>query len=281
MHESLHNGSLIVDLELARRLEDTEGLASSRFVEARQRVDPARGAGWFGVAGVRAMFDGADSPLNQTFGLGLQSVPTAGEWRELEQFFEERNSPVFHEVSPLAPMEFLASLPDRGYRPFEWTSVLYRSLEDLKQGSDPLSGPSIEVRRAGPEESDVWAALCAAGWNADPATDSFLRNFGAVSASTVGQVAMTAFLNGQPVATGSLFLGDGICILAGASTIPSARGQGVQSALLAARLKHAADAGCQLAMMCAQPGTPSQRNAQRNGFHIAYTRTKWQRASGQ
>jgi hypothetical protein len=29
-------------------------------------------------------------------------------------------------------------------------------------------------------------------------------------------------------------------------------------------------------MMGALPGSNSQRNAERNGFQIAYTRTKWQ-----
>jgi hypothetical protein len=29
-------------------------------------------------------------------------------------------------------------------------------------------------------------------------------------------------------------------------------------------------------MMVALPGSDSQRNAERKGFHIAYTRTKWQ-----
>ena len=34
-------------------------------------------------------------------------------------------------------------------------------------------------------------------------------------------------------------------------------------------------AGCDLAMMGAEPGSSSQRNAERQGFRIAYTRTKW------
>jgi hypothetical protein len=28
--------------------------------------------------------------------------------------------------------------------------------------------------------------------------------------------------------------------------------------------------------MCAQPGSASQRNAERHGFRLAYTRFKWQ-----
>ena len=52
-------------------------------------------------------------------------------------------------------------------------------------------------------------------------------------------------------------------------------GRGAQHAILGARLRFAAERGCTLAMMCAQPGSGSQRNAERHGFRIAYTRTKW------
>jgi hypothetical protein len=35
------------------------------------------------------------------------------------------------------------------------------------------------------------------------------------------------------------------------------------------------ESGCDLAMMGAQPGSASQRNGERQGFRIAYTRIKW------
>jgi hypothetical protein len=69
-----------------------------------------------------------------------------------------------------------------------------------------------------------------------------------------------------------------VALLAGACTIPEARKQGAQLALLDYRLRYAAEQGCDLAMMCAQPGSASQRNAERHGFRIAYTRIKWQLA---
>jgi hypothetical protein len=40
-------------------------------------------------------------------------------------------------------------------------------------------------------------------------------------------------------------------------------------------MRYAFDHGCDLAMMVAQPGSDSQRNAERRGFRLAYTRTKW------
>jgi hypothetical protein len=42
-------------------------------------------------------------------------------------------------------------------------------------------------------------------------------------------------------------------LLAGASTVPEARRQGAQLALLEARLRYAFERGCDLAMMCARP----------------------------
>ena len=71
-----------------------------------------------------------------------------------------------------------------------------------------------------------------------------------------------------------LFRSD-VALLTGASTIVEARRQGAQRALLYERLAVAVDAGCRLAMMCALPGSTSQRNAEREGFRIAYTRIKW------
>jgi GNAT superfamily N-acetyltransferase len=74
---------------------------------------------------------------------------------------------------------------------------------------------------------------------------------------------------------GVLCLHEGVGLLGGACTVPEARRQGVQRALLGARLRFAADRGCDIAMMCAAPGSASQRNAERHGFRIAYTRVKW------
>jgi len=89
-------------------------------------------------------------------------------------------------------------------------------------------------------------------------------------------LSFIAELEGKSIATGALSIAGDVALLAGASTIPSARRQGAQLALLEERLRYAATQGCTVAMMAANPGSGSQRNAERNGFRIAYTRTKWQ-----
>jgi hypothetical protein len=71
---------------------------------------------------------------------------------------------------------------------------------------------------------------------------------------------------------------EGVALMAGAGTIPEARKLGAQLALLESRLRWGAEQGCDIAMMCAAPGSASQRNAERHGFRIAYTRIKWRLA---
>jgi GNAT superfamily N-acetyltransferase len=82
--------------------------------------------------------------------------------------------------------------------------------------------------------------------------------------------------DGQPGAAGALFVHDGVALFAGATTAPEYRNRGLQSALLHARMQYAHEHDCDLAMMVAEVGSQSQRNAERAGFHIAYTRTKWE-----
>lgn len=261
------------DLDLARRLERTEARANAAFVESRARLEPALGATWIEVGGAYALFDGVDSPLTQTFGLGLFEAPTESHLRALEAFFHERGAAVHHEVSPMAPARLLELLVARGYQPVELTSVLYRPigrLDDL----GPSSGAA--VRRIGEEEADHWADVAGQGWLSESAElADFVRGMGAVSARSEGMQCFLAELEGQGAGTGAIGIYDGVALLAGASTIPRARRRGVQRSLLQARLRSAAEQGCDLAMMGAAPGSGSQRNAERWGFRIAYTRIKW------
>ena len=85
-----------------------------------------------------------------------------------------------------------------------------------------------------------------------------------------------AELDGEPIAAGALNIGNGVALLAGASTIPAARRRGAQRALLRTLSTSPTARGIDLAMVVAQPGSASQRNARRQGFRPVYLRAKWQ-----
>jgi hypothetical protein len=270
------DGYPLVDVNLARRLERAEGASAARFVDAAARAVPHHKAAWTEINGTYALFDGPESPATQTFGFGMFATPTRADLDAIEAFFRDRGAPAFHEVSPLADPVALALLNEGGYEPFEFTSMLFRPT-----GMDvPLGRPlnaRIVARPIRNDERDRWVDVSARGWAETPGLEELFRSIGPIVAEWSGSQPFIAELDGEPIAAGNVARSEGVALLAGASTIREARNQGAQLALLEARLRFAAEHGCDLAVMGAQPGSGSQRNAERNGFRIAYTRIKWRK----
>lgn len=103
------------------------------------------------------------------------------------------------------------------------------------------------------------------------------RHAGALAKATLrarGR-AYVVELEGRPAAAALLTVSDGIAYLAMAATLPDFRGRGCQRALIGARLAAAAAAGCELVVATAEFGSTSQRNLERAGVRIAYTKAVW------
>lgn len=271
---------LVTDRALATRLERAEGAANAAFVVARAAVSPQTGATWAEFGGALAMFDGVGSPLTQTFGLGLRGPAGPSDLAAIEAWFGSRGADIAHELSPLADSGLLALLQDRGYRAVEQTTVLLRPPSPPSPVAPAAPATTIAVRVVSSSEADRWAEFAALGWGETTELAAFMRDFGGVSARARGMRSYVAEVDGQIVGTAGMAVHDGIALLAGASTLPASRRRGVQAALLAARLADASSLGCALAVMGAAPGSTSQCNAERAGFRIAYTRTKWMRPPG-
>jgi GNAT superfamily N-acetyltransferase len=264
------------DLALSKRLERAEGHACVQYAEARQRLFPDSGAAWIECAGAYAVFDGVDSPITQSFGLGIFEELNPVSLDVIERFFLDRGAQVHHEVSPLAGVPALDLLCKRNYRPIEISNVLYRSVEQPAAQTQA----DIRVRVTGPEEAQLWTDISAKGWSHEhPELVDFLLQLGAISTAREQSLCFLAEIDGQPGAAGVLCMHGGVALFGGSATVPELRRRGLQTALLHERMRYAFDHGCDLAMMVAVPGSDSQRNAERKGFRIAYTRTKWQLCS--
>ncbi len=259
-------------LDLSRRLERAEGQACLEFAEARHRLYPESGATWIECAGAYAVFDGVDSPVTQSFGLGLYEPLSPVSLDRIESFFIDRGAVVVHEVSPFAGIATIDLLCARGYRPIELSSVLHQ----------PVVRPAtkdhgaVTVRVAADEEAALWSDVSSRGWaHEHPEMRDFLQQFGAIGFAREKSVNFIAELDGKAGAAGALCLHDGVALFGGASTVPEMRRRGLQAALLEARMRYAFERGYELAMMVTEVGSQSQRNAEREDFRIAYTRTKW------
>lgn len=264
---------LFSDIETSRRLERAEGFACAQHSEVRRLLYPASGAEWMQCGGAFAVFNGVNSPVTQTFGLGIFEDITTEILDDIESFFAAHSAPVFHEVSPFAGAEAFAMLCARGYRPVELSNVVFQQVAEVAA----VDSSHISVRVAGPNEAKLWSEISARGWSHDhPEFAGIMMELGQVTVAGKHTVCFIADFEGTPGAAGALCLHDGVALFGGSATIPELRRRGLQSALLRARMQFAFERGCDLAMMAAMPGSDSQRNAERAGFRIAYTRTKWQ-----
>ena len=87
-------------------------------------------------------------------------------------------------------------------------------------------------------------------------------------------LAFVATVDGKPVAcgTGIVIHEHRVFALCGAGTLSAYRGRGLQTALLQARMSAALQAGCEYAVVVTQGGSSSQRNVERLGFRVAYSK---------
>jgi GNAT superfamily N-acetyltransferase len=268
---------LVLDLPLARRIELAEAKTSADCALALARMRPDSGAAVERFAGGYAMYCGANSPVTQAIGIGLDSAVSEEEFTRLEEFYRSRREPVRVETCPLADPTLIEQYAKRQYRVTEFTNVMVCPLQgrevDLTDGRN-----DIEIEKVPPEQIDVWTLTVAQGFSEKaPVTQGLLevmRLFGAASSVE----CYLARVDGAVAGGGTLAIRHGVGGLFGASTLPAFRNRGVQTALLQARMARATAAGCELAACLAAPGSASQRNVMRQGFAVLYTRVKFERA---
>jgi GNAT superfamily N-acetyltransferase len=261
-----------MDFELARRLEMAESFAGRACAEAALRLRPELPVAVEEIAGGVAVFAGADSPVTQAVGVGLNGPVSDADLDRLEEFYTSRGAPVSLEICPLVDLSLYEALAKRGYHLREVSNVLVRLMTPGESFAPPAEG--VVVRPAAPHEEQLWALAVAQGFAEHfPVTQSILD----VMVGFFHRVDACCFLAlvGREVAGGAVVsANDGVGGLFGASTLPAFRRRGVQTALLAARLAWACGRDCNVAVSIAQPGSISQRNIERFGFRVAYTRTK-------
>ena len=248
----------------------------------RRRADTAGFAIRF--AGGVASFAEEGSPFNKIAGIGFAGVPVLEDLNEVERAFAANGSAVQVELAHLADPAVVALLMDRGYRLTSFENVLGIALKDVTVTGDAVQAVavhSVVVRRSNEEELGSWLDVVAEGVGHPdiqrvPAHEEFSR--GAVVNALRDLVAAAditryvALHNGEVAGGASFRVAGGVAQLTGAATAPAHRRQGIQTALLAARLADAAAAGCDVAVVTTQPGSKSQQNAQRRGFDLLYTR---------
>lgn len=256
-----------VDADFARRLEMAEMIFPD-CVAGLRRFSPGYPFAAEHVAGGIAFFGGVDYPVNQTVGMGFEGEVSAQQLDQVEEFFRSRGVPSTVVLSPLAHESLRILLGERGYGIAEFNSVLIRRIDPQEPLSIP---PGIVVERVTADTLQPWMSALAKGFAQDIAVAEEV--FGGFAALP-GALAFLARIGGDAVGGcgGRVIAEARLAAFFGTATLPEYRQRGVQSALIAQRLHEAAQAGCEYAVVSTHPGSGSQRNMERRGFRLAYTK---------
>ena len=254
-----------VDLNFARRLEMAETVTADH-VKALQRFAPEARSEV--IAGGTAIFGGANYPSNQIVGMGLYGAVSQADVNRVEDFYRSRGVPCRIVVSPLTDHSLMKLLAAGCYGITEFNSVLIRRLDDSPL-VEPAAGVTLE--RVTESNAAIWDRVIAQGYAEIAALpEGLFLPF----ATLTGSMNFLARVDGVAAggSMGAILHKERIAALYGSATIAAWRRRGVQTALINWRLWEARQAGCEYAVVMTLPGSGSQRNMERRGFRVAYTK---------
>lgn len=247
---------MFADLALARRIEGGEALNAAGCGESIE------------IAGGYASFAGVNSPLTHAVGLGLNGPVSAADFDRMEEFYRWRGSGVNVELCPLADWSLLELLGQRGYRIVECNNVL----------AGAVAG-SADARVRITDDELLWSRTMLEGFFGRTEFTDLELDTGRRVFHLENTKAWIARVDGIAAAAGAMNTRGKLALLFADGTVEKYRRQGLHLALIRARLKHAAELGCDLATAATAPGSISQRNYERAGFRVVYTKLNMQRDS--
>jgi GNAT superfamily N-acetyltransferase len=212
--------------------------------------------------------------FNSTLGVGPD---TAAHMDAIEAFYREHGTTGALEIAPGRLSEpFGLELGARGWSMVEFHAGLARPLTAADRDTFTLT-PGVTVDEVSPADADAFDRFLEVyieGWAMQDEDGHAMANM-----RTWRDIREWRFylarVGGEPAAAAILDRRGATAMLGSASTRPALRGRGAQAALLARRIADAAADGCELIIGGAYFGTPSMRNQQRAGFHLAFTRGIW------
>lgn len=260
-----------VDKAFARRLESCEEKPQVLYARIYEKTRPDIGAAEEEICGGHMVFAGLGSPIGRATGVGFDRPFTAEDLDHIEQFYRSRKAPSQVDLTPLHEPAVFELFKERGYSIAELNNVLYRKLDTNEKFPPPPD--HCNIRRSHPEEADLTGAIVESAFFPEGAPEGF-RGLIAPLYQMDGALAFVATVGDQPVAcgTGIVISEHRVFALCGAGTLAAYRGRGLQTALLRARMAAAVAAGCEYAVVVTQGGSASQRNVERLGFRVAYSK---------
>lgn len=261
-----------VDSTLARRMEASEDEAQLAIAAVLQETQPEIGAAVLAIGDGHAAFAGKNSPVGRTIGFGFANPVTASDIDAVESFYASKGVPAQFDVTPLQHESLTALLHQRGYSMSELNNVMARRIGPTDSWDEHAKG--IEFRDCARGEGELWTNTMLRGFFPDgPIPEGWDKLLMPMAIAPIS-LPMIAWDGDKPAAAagGILCREWRLMMLGGTSTLKEYRGRGIQTAAIGRRLNIGVREGCDLAVVVTRSGTTSQRNAERMGFTLAYSK---------
>lgn len=269
---------MFADAALAARIDRAEARMCAEIADFVRVREPESAPLVTPISGGLAVYVGPSSPINKVIGLGLDAELDVAALEGIEREWGNRGEPVRIEMSVLTDPSIGSALTGRDYRLHGFENVMGLRLDE--DAPAPASS-GVTVAIATDAEFDTWIDIAVDAFTNLDGTGSVppddlprehLRKVLEEMMGVPGFIRYLARLDGDAVGEAAMRIDGDLAQIAGAGTLPRARGRGVQKALLQRRLADAHAAGCTLAVVTTAPGTRSQENVMRRGFELLYTR---------
>jgi ribosomal protein S18 acetylase RimI-like enzyme len=203
--------------------------------------------------------------------LGFGDALTGEVLDRVEDFYRSHKAPSQVDLTPLHEAEVFEMFKSRGYSIAELNNVLFRGLDPEEEFPEAPTG--CEIRRGSPEEARELGGIVEKAFFPDGAPEAY-QDLLTPLYRMDGALTFAACVDGKAVAcaAGLTIPEHRVFALCGAGTAVGFRGRGLQTALLRRRMKAAAEAGCEYAVVVTNGGSGSQRNCERLGFRVAYSK---------
>lgn len=266
-------GGMVIDRALVERIErQCVGIpAAIQHWLLSHPDDPVRvvelAGGWI-TQGVQGAYWGGGG-----FGLGFEGPLSEQDYRALLDMAAVVGPRFRVVVSPYCDISLPRRLIAEGFALEGMRTVLVRGAPSKSEFADlarPVAG--LEVRRIDvATEIGLYADTAARAWFAGSEPREADLRMSRIANSVPTARLFVATVDGVPAGCARIDLSGGIGYFLGGSVIPEFRNRGIHQALLLARMKCAAEEGCDLLNIASLAGAATDRNAQRLGFQVAYT----------
>jgi GNAT superfamily N-acetyltransferase len=272
----MDTGKIQIAPDLVGKLEQVEMQAWRDFYNSAPR-DALESCGVKLIKEASGFFfiaSGVDTlALNRVVGLGIEEQLTEASLDKAIAFYRKAGVPRFFvQLHPeIVTPDVKRVLKKKGFTHHNNWVKLYRDTTPL-----PPVDTNMTIEEINSKDAPLFATILIRGFE----WSDFLQSW---AQAVVGRNSWRHYLaydGAAPVATGAFYTWGQHAWIDFASTLPKARGQGAQAALVARRIVDAKQAGCnwlvvETAEDTPQKPAPSFRNMVRYGFQTAYVRPNY------